>query len=762
MKEAAAQDTSVRPPATVQVALLERVLFYVLLGIVCARPLISESFERLAISFLPRTSGGTTPAWTTWLDSLTLIASAAILVRGWRRQRGGGWVLASLGGLMFAVALSVSAAGEQRPALNAGFSLLVAVLAGAALVQVMRAPWMPRLLLAATLAGGATMATKCALWKAYEHHDTMAAWAEYKPQLEAAGHDLSAPTVINFERRLQSGEAIGYQSHPNVTGSFLMMWLLTAAGVCAAWLAAGRAAVRVDRSAALLFGAALMLLLGIGLWYTRSLGAFVALAGGLLLLIALGFLRLRIAQRPGRALALLVGVYLAVIAAGTTYGVVHGTFRHPSLAFRWQYWTAGAQAFLDAPLTGVGRLNFGDAYLRHKAAVSPEEVRDPHNLWLSLLVELGPLGLAAGSILLFGSITAVFRRMNGQTDGGAAQPAVSFSHVIAAMLVVPLTHFTFSGRVEGSATVLLWAFEFAAVWLVCFAVITRLVDLLPDSNAARGWLLAGIAGALLAALIHGLIDFALLTVGGLYLFVTLVAAGIAFRPPPVAQPAPHRKWLVAAAAILLVFFQLMGVTLPTMRTEFWLQQLRLIAFSPPGFAGRDDIRALERRVLGSDPLDAEAARQVAGWAMLIGAGESGAQERLKLLKQAEELGLLALERNPHSRAAEARLGKLYEDMQEAYLLALLPDEASEALHQSALHWHRAVELYPTDPRTRISAGKVWLEWSQESDDPQAREIAAEHFNAALEIDDSRPPGEVMRLRPAEREELERFLREVQG
>ena len=92
----------------------------------------------------------------------------------------------------------------------------------------------------------------------------------------------------------------------------------------------------------------------------------------------------------------------------------------------------------------------------------------------------------------------------------------------------------------------------------------------------------------------------------------------------------------------------------------------------------------------------------------------------------------------------------------------LPDEAGEALHQAALHWQRAVELYPTDPRTRISAGKVWLEWSQESDDPQARAIAAEHFNAAREIDDSRPPGEVMRLRPAEREELEQYLQELQG
>jgi tetratricopeptide (TPR) repeat protein len=762
MSETAAKDAVTRAPSGERVAFMERLLFFVLLAVVCARPLISESFERLELSFLPRMTGGVTPATTVWLDSLTLIASAAVLVRNWRRQRGGGWVLVGLGALMLAVALSVPWAGEQRLALNAGFSLVIAALAGAALVQVMRAPWMPRVLLAATLASGAAMATKCALWKAYEHRDTVEAWAEYKSQLAAAGQDLSAPNVVNFERRLQSGEAIGYQSHPNVTGSFLTMWLLAAAGICAGWLAAGKTGMRVDRPAAILFSAALMLLLGFGLWYTHSIGAFVALAGGLVLLIALGSFRRRVALRPRRTVALLAAVYLALIAAGTTYGVVRGTLPHASLAFRWQYWTAGIQAFWDAPLTGVGRLNFADAYLRHKSAISPEEVRDPHNLWLSLLVELGPLGLIAGLILLSGSMMAVFRRLDGQVSEGSGQPAISVGQVLAAMVAVLLAHLLFSGRVEGWATAVLWAIEFGAVWLLSFVIIARLVDLLPDSDAARGWLLAGIAAALLAALIHGLIDFALLTPGGLYLFIGLLAVAIAFRPPAVAA-APQRrlKWLPAAAGLLLVFFHFIDVTLPTIRTEFWLRQLRLAAFGSAGPATYDAIRGLERQVLASDPLDADAAREVAGLGTFIGTKATDSpQERLRLLKQAEELAQLALERNPQSRAAEARLGKLYQDMEEAYLLAVRPDEAAEALHQAALHWQKAVELYPTDPRTRISAGKVWVEWWEESDDPAAARRAAEHFNAALEIDAARPAGEVMRLRPAEREEIDRYTREL--
>ena len=51
--------------AAAAVQLPDRLLFFVLLAILCARPLISESFERLGFSFLPADiPDGTTPAAT--------------------------------------------------------------------------------------------------------------------------------------------------------------------------------------------------------------------------------------------------------------------------------------------------------------------------------------------------------------------------------------------------------------------------------------------------------------------------------------------------------------------------------------------------------------------------------------------------------------------------------------------------------------------------------------------------------------------------
>jgi tetratricopeptide (TPR) repeat protein len=242
--------------------------------------------------------------------------------------------------------------------------------------------------------------------------------------------------------------------------------------------------------------------------------------------------------------------------------------------------------------------------------------------------------------------------------------------------------------------------------------------------------------------------------------VALLAAAIAFRPSATAAaPRPHLNWLPVAAGVLLVFFHIAAVTLPTMRTEFWLHQLKRAAFHEETPFGM--LAVLEQQVLTSDPLDADAAREVAGVATLIGSRPSDQpQERVERLKQAEHVAQLALERNPQSRAAHVRLGSLYQEMEEAYLLAVRPDEASAALRHAAQHWQKAVELYPTDPRTRISAAKVWVELWEDSDDPVAAQTAAEHFNAALAIDAARPVGEVMRLRPEEREEIERYMREL--
>ena len=99
-------------------SLFDRVLFLVLTAVLCARPMISESFARASLSFLPiETSGGTTPATTVWLDAILLVSAVVIWIRNWRHVRVG-FTSVALVLLLAAVVVSVAAAVDKRQAAN--------------------------------------------------------------------------------------------------------------------------------------------------------------------------------------------------------------------------------------------------------------------------------------------------------------------------------------------------------------------------------------------------------------------------------------------------------------------------------------------------------------------------------------------------------------------------------------------------------------------------------------------------------------------
>ena len=203
---------------------------------------------------------------------------------------------------------------------------------------------------------------------------------------------------------------------------------------------------------------------------------------------------------------------------------------------------------------------------------------------------------------------------------------------------------------------------------------------------------------------------------------------------------------------LLVVAHLGGITMPTMRTEFWLRQMKLGPY--------EAVLERGRQALASDPLDVGAARSVTALTLELSAGAPSADERLELLAAAEEFGEVALARNPHSKAAYVSLARIQEQIEDAALLAARPDDAIAAIERAATYWQAAVELYPTDPRARISAGRAWFGWWEETDDPDAAHAAAEHLAAALAINATRKPEEVMRLRPAELAEIDYHLRQL--
>lgn len=779
MKTAAPPAPFVGTPASpAAFAWLDYLLFALLLALLCGRAMCGETFERLELSFVSALAptGGPTPATTAALDTLLLavagVALARVAPRWWGARGPTRGVILGLGLLVAGVCLSSLLAADRGAAWLAGSSLAVGALAAAALAALTRTRWMAQILLAAWLATGATTAIKCLVQYRVELPDLVQEWrTELKPQLLARGYDGDDPLIINYERRLESMEPYGFLAHPNITGSCLALWLVAGAGLTAALLSASR---RFGPSAGTIVaqvGLMLVLLVATGgaLWLTGSLGAVVAAAGGLFVLALLATARRAAAVR--RYVAVLVVVYVGAIGGVTALGVARGTLPHASLAFRWHYWTAAARAWQDVPLTGLGAGNFGAAYMRYRSPESTEEVKNPHNVWLSLLVETGPLALLGALVLLTATGRAALAQLaacSPAQEQAVAAPEASaveapwFVPTAAAcaagvLIVQAITSTTLSGN---SALFVLWLVDIALTWCVSFGALLWLAG---AAAPVPRWLALGAIAAIAAALIHGLVDFALVTPGGLAMFGVLAAYAArcaatdegAVPALPKQLPAkPVLSWVALAVVALLVVAHGLGVTRPEWRTSRALQQLSAALQHPPA---SPDLLAREVVGLAQGCASGDLQRGAAQALLQLGrTPQIPAERRSVYLNEAEQCVRRALQQDAES----ARLYGLLADII-ATQAALASDAERPALQRRAAEaFDTATRHYPTDPRLRIDAGAAWRTVWETSRAPADAEHAAAHYSAALEIDDCRPPEEVQRLRAEQRKAAEKALAQL--
>jgi hypothetical protein len=750
------------------VPLVDRVAFFALLAVLCARPLISESFARLSLPFVPPNApNGTTPATTVWLDGILLLGVALVWIRRWQSGISGGprWprtLSIGLGALLAAVVVSTWAAHEKRLAANAGANMFVLTLTGATLWRLMRARWMAHLLIAALVAGGVTNAAKCITQRSYEFDYVLEYWEEQKPTRIAAGVDPNSPAIVNYERRLRSGEAYGHLFHPNVTGSYLGLSLLVAAGLLIG--AVRRGALDASRkSAAALVAVMLAGVLGVGLYLTGSAGAAgsAALAG--LVLLLFGAARERIARHVRGVFVLLIMGYATIIAAGGGYGLLTGTLPHPSLAFRWEYWQAAARTVRDAPWTGVGRENFREEYLRYKSAASTEEVSNPHNLWLTLMAELGPLGLIAGFVLTGIAGYAALRGV-GQFSH-RAPAAASVYAVITAAVGVLLVQAVFSGeRFSAPGIPLLWATLVAGVWVLAFLSTYYLVSLVDERRDGAGWLVVALGAALLAALVHNLIGFSLFTPAGLAVFVGLAAAGAALQTerteatdsaPLIARRGSRaRRAVPAVLSVVLAAAYFYTIASPTIRSEAALLRAQVATWSATDVAGVGRSLWQGLNASAEDEWDAEVPRTLADMALqLASANDEPDDLRQAWLEAAHRYAAVALGRDQSSFGTW--------QIQAQLATAEAESEGSDKTWALAVRaWEVAVALYPTNPRTRISAGRAWFALCKLTGSRDDGRNAVRHFQAALIIDATRPSDVAAKLRSQERQVVHQYLDEL--
>lgn len=753
----------------------DAVLLAAVVALLSVRPLMPETFTSVRLSFLPQSAAGPTPATTVLLDALVLTLSAVALVRHPPQSRAGKLATICVALVIAGAIVSSAAANDKRAAVNASSSFCVALIAAGALLSLARRRGCATVIVAALLATGFASAWKCVAQWWFEFDQTRQFWQEQKAALIRSGAVVDEPGVINFERRLEAREPFGYLSHPNLAASCLLVPVFAGAGVVVG-LIRDRGIARGSRAAPLLVASALAGAPVFALVLIRSLGADVAVAAGAGVFGVLGWGARRIAGRPRVSTAILAGVYVGVLLGGTVYGTARGTLPHPSLAFRWHYWTAAARAWCEAPLTGIGRTNFATAFERFKPAENPEEVRDAHNAWVTLLVEMGPVACLASAALVLLWLSAALRGLRSvrSAEEGVEAPGAA---IVLTPLLVAVAHASFSRHellLSGSvALAFYWLLELAVLWAAGYAGATAAVRALREP---RPLLTAGLVAAPLAMLVHNLADYSLNTPAGSVLAALAMAGALAsgrggaeeraggatadgsrVRPWGAGRVAP---WVVA---LVMVAAHAAVVVVPTLQAERTLAALQDALAHARSRAEAGDAMLRAERMTARDGWNSELPRELGAIALQVAALEGVPNdERIRWIRRGLEMAELSARRAPRTSETWRLTARLESALADA--LESGPGDSQEAAlaaaRAAARNWERAVELYPSHARTRIEAGKAYFVLWQRNDPPAALR-AKSLFKAALALNERFPVGEVVRLSREEVASVEAHLRQLE-
>ncbi len=203
----------------------------------------------------------------------------------------------------------------------------------------------------------------------------------------------------------------GSFGHPSLYATYLMLSI----PVAAALAMAASAPRRLRTLSAGAVAAALP-----ALYFTYTRGAIVALGIGALLWLAI--VRPRLAA-GGAVLAVLVGIAVAPSALGDRFSTYRNTSSDAALLLRTGAWNGALAIFSEHPVAGVGVGSFPRAYAAIPDDLTPaaqtplfyDQLREDaqpwhaHNVYLTVLAEVGILGLLAFSLLVTAIMLTVLR-----------------------------------------------------------------------------------------------------------------------------------------------------------------------------------------------------------------------------------------------------------------------------------------------------------------------------------------------------------------
>jgi tetratricopeptide (TPR) repeat protein len=376
-------------------------------------------------------------------------------------------------------------------------------------------------------------------------------------------------------------------------------------------------------------------------------------------------------------------------------------------------------------------------YVTHKLPTAPEEVQDPHNMWLSAWSQLGVAGLLA----LAGAVALAVRSWCRTPDAGHLAPAadarggpVAGLVAAAALLAVPgaIGFFLLGPRLGVVALGLV-----AVVTVLAAAENPRRLEA-PDRPLRA--LRAACAAGLVAFWIAEQIGTAVLDPPTAWAMLLVVAVSLGPERDGTGREGtaigPVAKFALMALAMAACYAYVLCVVLPIAREDTFVA----LAAETTDPESRDE---LLRAAAKENPL---------AWEPAYRRGQIWETEALSEAGTA----IVALERAitayQEALARQPRLWKAYVALARCRLAAPGAPEDAEGLAAARRWLEAALALYPTHVRTRLLLAQVL-------DRSKAYPEAVREYERVQELDRLMPEA-ALRLRDDDRRDVEERLRQL--
>lgn len=650
-----------------------------------------------------------------------------------------------IGLVLFFIAAVISgiAASDKRAAITNFAVTLAPLLTAILLIQILDCQSKIKVILIIIAALGVLTAFECFDQYFVSNQVTIEQYEQNQVELiEPLGIEPGTFQHFLFEHRIYSRGVRGFFTTRNSAGSFLLMAFAVITALCINKLRDIKLKSS-DRNYVLGCCAVAVIVLA-ALALTKSKGAFVGLfCAGFAFLLYLRFNKwLSIHRKTVVILCLLF--FVAGCSGIAWYGLNHG--RLPggsSMLVRWQYWYASVRMYTDHLLTGVGPGNFADVYMCYKPAEALESVADPHNLFLSVLTQYGPLGLVALVILIFWPIWKAFfqnpegdLRLNTQTH-------VHFKTLVKILLVI-LSVLIFIARavsmpvsVNDLAVLIYIAIRFyippVVVFIVSFKLMTGFKRKTKDDESGfrdiyivTAILLCGILGVI----VHNQIDFAIFEPSVNMIFWVMIACLISMLNNQKSRPYFFRavnlpaKLLGIGLSVIVIVVYIVYALVPVAGNTIELKKANhLIQL------GRfEQAHSFLWNATVDDPYDSEALSQN-GRLYLHNFKIAQSQNRLTenekdYLMQAERCFTMAIERNKAAYKNYERLAETYCE----YAEISTSGQKSVWFNKAFDAAEKAVEHYP-------GCGRLHLTLARIAEQLDKNDVAVENYKEAIKIED---------------------------